>query len=159
MKTRLQYRPCRLRELTKRVLKQHKLSIQRRELKIDMRMPDLKLQADCGKMELILDNLISNAVKFSPSGSTIRLDAEQQGERICIHVSDEGPGIPQDERELVFKAFYQGRQPSHGHVRGTGIGLAVVRECVLAHNGDIRIIDENSKGAHFVIQLPLQQAE
>lgn len=158
MKTRLQYRPCRLRELAKRVLKQHKLSIQRRDLNIEMRIPDLKLQADCSKLEIILDNLISNAVKFAPAGSTIHLRAEHDGDRVRIHIADEGPGIPEDERELVFKAFYQGRQSSHSHVRGTGIGLAVVRECVLAHNGDIRIIDENHKGAHFVIQLPLQQA-
>ncbi len=158
MKTRLQYRPCRLRELAKRVLKQHKLSIQRRDLKIDLRIPDVKLQADCGKLEIVLDNLISNAVKFSPSGSTIHLSAEHKGDRLRIHVADEGPGIPEDERELVFKAFYQGRQASHGHVRGTGIGLAVVRECVLAHNGDIRIMGDKTKGAHFVIQLPLQQA-
>jgi two-component system sensor histidine kinase GlrK len=157
MKTRLQYRPCRLRELAKGVLKQHKLSIRRRELKIDLRMPDLRLQADCGKLAIILDNLISNAVKFSPAGSTIHLSAEQSGERIRIHIADEGPGIPEDERELVFKAFYQGRQANHGHVRGTGIGLAVVRECVLAHNGDIRIMDQKTQGAHFVIQLPLQQ--
>lgn len=158
MKTRLQYTPCRLRELAKRVLKQHKLSIQRRDLKVDLRIPELKLQADCGKLEIILDNLLSNAVKFSPAGSTIHLNAEQDGDRVRIHVSDEGPGIPQDEREHVFKAFYQGRQASHGPVKGTGIGLAVVRECVLAHNGEIRIVDaEKSKGAHFVIQLPLQQ--
>lgn len=158
-KTRLQYSPCKLREVTRRVLKQHKLSIQRRDLKVDIRMPELKLQADCSKLEVILDNLISNAVKFSPSGATIRLDAEQIGDSVRIHVTDEGPGIPDDERELVFKAFYQGRQSSHGHVKGTGIGLAVVRECVLAHNGEIRIVDaEANKGAHFVIQLPLQQA-
>lgn len=160
MKTRLQYGPCKLRELARRVLRQHKLSIQRRELKIDMRIPELKLQADCGKLEIILDNLISNAVKFSPSGSTIYLSAEQDGgNRVRIHIADEGPGIPEDERELVFKAFYQGRQSSHGPVKGTGIGLAVVRECVLAHNGEIGIVDtERNKGAHFVIQLPLQQA-
>jgi two-component system, NtrC family, sensor histidine kinase GlrK len=156
MKMRLQYHPCRLRELAKRVLKQHKLSIRRRDLKIDMRIPDLKLQADRGKLEIILDNLISNAVKFAPSGSTIQLRAEQDGARVHIHIADEGPGIPDDERELVFKAFYQGRQASHGHVSGTGIGLAVVRECVLAHNGDISILDAQRKGAHFVIQLPLQ---
>lgn len=158
-KTRLQYRSCKLRELARRVLRQHKLSIQRRDLKIDMRIPELRLQADCGRLEIMLDNLISNAVKFSPSGSTIYFGAEQVGGRVRIHVADEGPGIPEDEREHVFKAFYQGRQTGHGPVKGTGIGLAVVRECVLAHNGEIRIVDtERNKGAHFVIQLPLQQA-
>jgi two-component system, NtrC family, sensor histidine kinase GlrK len=159
MKSRLQYRPCRLRELARRVLRQHKLSIQRRDLKIDMRIPELRLQADCGKLEIILDNLISNAMKFSPSGSTIYLGAEKDGGRVRIHVADEGPGIPEDEREHVFKAFYQGRQSSHAPVKGTGIGLAVARECVLAHNGEITIVDtEPNKGAHFVVQLPQRQA-
>ncbi|HEY3486661.1 MAG TPA: HAMP domain-containing sensor histidine kinase, partial [Gammaproteobacteria bacterium] len=128
MKTRLQYNQCRLREIVKRVLKQHKLSINRLNLKIDMQIPDLKLYADRSKLEIVLDNLISNAVKFSPSGSTIHLKAVQNGDFIVIHVADEGPGIPVDERTRVFEAFYQGRQSHHGHVSGTGIGLAVARE-------------------------------
>jgi two-component system sensor histidine kinase GlrK len=71
---------------------------------------------------------------------------------------DSGPGIPADERERIFEAFYQGKTPQGGHVKGTGIGLSVVIEFVNAHGGIIKIFESASGGAHFQVRLPLRQA-
>jgi two-component system sensor histidine kinase GlrK len=72
-----------------------------------------------------------------------------------LDVADTGPGIPLEERPRIFEAFYQGATPQGGLVRGTGIGLSVVQEFVLAHGGNIEIVDGEFPGAHFRVRLPL----
>lgn len=156
MKARLQYNDCNLREIVQRTAEQHQLSINRMSLRMNIRIDELRIYADCDKLKVMVDNLISNAVKFSPPGGTITFEARQDAEWVDIHVIDEGPGIPESERERVFEAFYQGRQLQQGHVRGTGIGLAVVRECVRIHNGFVQILGGENPGAHFHIRLPKQ---
>jgi two-component system sensor histidine kinase GlrK len=75
-------------------------------------------------------------------------------------VADSGPGVAPDDRDRIFEAFYQGRQLQGGPVGGTGIGLSVVHECVLAHSGTIEIKPESELGgAHFVVRLGLSAAE
>jgi two-component system sensor histidine kinase GlrK len=70
---------------------------------------------------------------------------------------DSGPGIPPEERNRIFEAFYQGKTPQGGHVKGTGIGLSVVTEFVSAHNGSIEILEATAGGAHFRVRLPMRQ--
>ncbi len=71
---------------------------------------------------------------------------------------DSGPGIPAEERNRIFEAFYQGKTPQGGHVKGTGIGLSVVTEFVNAHGGSIEILEAQGGGAHFRVRLPLRAA-
>jgi two-component system sensor histidine kinase GlrK len=120
-------------------------------------VPDLALMADREKLQLILDNLISNAVKFTPDGGTITLRAayDDPGRNLVFDVADTGPGIPLEERPRIFEAFYQGATPQGGLVRGTGIGLSVVQEFVHAHGGSIELVDGEFPGAHFRVLLPL----
>ncbi len=72
-----------------------------------------------------------------------------------LEVGDSGPGVPVEERKQVFEAFYTGKAPG-GHVKGTGIGLSVVMEFVIAHQGQIEIVDGEWSGAHFRIRMPLR---
>ncbi|MNC85265.1 Sensor histidine kinase TmoS [compost metagenome] len=102
----------------------------------------------------MLDNLLSNAVKFSPAGGTVRVAAAIEAGMLRLDVMDEGPGIAQDERARIFDPFYQGRVSGAGPVRGTGIGLSVVKEYVFAHGGSVEVPD-SARGAHFRIRLPL----
>ena len=74
---------------------------------------------------------------------------------LVLDVADTGPGISKDERSAIFDAFYSGRAPIAGHLKGTGIGLSVVSEFVQAHGGSIEIVDEKFPGAHFRLRLPL----
>jgi len=143
--------------LMKAAIETYQLPINAHGLRLDLQVPDLTLTADREKLKLILDNLISNAVKFTADGGTITLRAayDDAGQHLVLDVADTGPGIPLDERPRIFEAFYQGATPQGGLVRGTGIGLSVVQEFVHAHGGNIEIVDGEFPGAHFRVRLPL----
>jgi two-component system sensor histidine kinase GlrK len=85
------------------------------------------------------------------------MHARGERDQLMLDVIDSGPGIPAEERNRIFEAFYQGKTPQGGHVKGTGIGLSVVTEFVNAHGGGIEIFEAKSGGAHFRVRLPLRQ--
>ena len=150
----------RLQPLVKAAIETYQLPINAHRLRLDLQVDDVTLQADRAKLRLILDNLISNAVKFTPDGGTITLRArvDAAGREVLLDVADTGPGIPAAERDRIFDAFYQGATPQGGLVRGTGIGLSVVHEFVHAHGGAIELVDGEFPGAHFRVHLPAQRA-
>src|SRR5205814_2327652 len=127
----------RLRPLVKQVLENQQLTLLSQRVRLDVRVEDVTLLADRGKIRLILENLVSNAVKYSPKGGTIHLRARATGAQLVLDVADNGPGIPPEERGHVFDAFYTGRAARSTPVKGTGIGLSVVLEFVAAHGGTV----------------------
>jgi two-component system sensor histidine kinase GlrK len=147
-----------LRPLIKSVLENQQLTLVAQRVRLDVQVQDLTPVADRGKVRLILDNLLSNAIKFTPRGGTISIHARAEREQLVLDVMDSGPGIPPDERNRIFEAFYQGKTPQGGHVKGTGIGLSVVTEFVNAHSGSIEILEAKTGGAHFRVRLPMRQA-
>jgi two-component system sensor histidine kinase GlrK len=147
-----------LRPLIKSVLENQQLTLVAQRVRLDVQVEDLTPLADRGKVRLILDNLLSNAIKFTPRGGTISIHARAEREQLVLDVMDSGPGIPLDERNRIFEAFYQGKTPQGGHVKGTGIGLSVVTEFVNAHGGSIEILEAPAGGAHFRVRLPLRHA-
>jgi two-component system, NtrC family, sensor histidine kinase GlrK len=148
-----------LRPLIKSVLENQQLTLVGQRVRLDVQVEDLTVLADRSKVRLILDNLLSNAIKFTPRGGTISIHARAEREQLVLDVMDSGPGIPPDERNRIFEAFYQGKTPQGGHVKGTGIGLSVVTEFVNAHGGSIEILEAKVGGAHFRVRLPLRQAK
>jgi two-component system sensor histidine kinase GlrK len=145
----------RLRPLVKSALETHQLTLLAQRVHLDLKVQDIELRADRAKLKLILDNLLSNAIKYSPRGGTIFIHAHADKDQLVLDVADTGPGISADERGAIFEAFYSGRAPTSGHLKGTGIGLSVVSEFVQAHGGSIEIVDGMFPGAHFRIRLPL----
>jgi two-component system sensor histidine kinase GlrK len=145
-----------LRPLIKSVLENQQLTLVAQRVRLDVQVEDLTPLADRGKVRLILDNLLSNAVKFTPRGGTISLHARAEREQLLLDVMDSGPGIPAEERNRIFEAFYQGKTPQGGHVKGTGIGLSVVTEFVNAHGGSIELFESKTGGAHFRVRLPMR---
>ena len=107
------------------------------------------------KLKLNFDNLLSNALKNTTRGGTIHIHATQERDVLVLAVGDTGPGISKEERGAIFEAFYSGRAPTAGHLKGTGIGLSVVNEFVQAHGGSVQILDGVFTGAHFRVRLPL----
>jgi two-component system sensor histidine kinase GlrK len=107
---------------------------------------------------VVVDNLLSNAVKFSPEGGVVRIIAGIYAGTLRLEVIDQGPGIAGAERERIFDPFYQGRASGAGPVRGTGIGLSVVKEYVFAHGGSVEVV-ESPRGAHFRVRLPITRTE
>ncbi len=147
-----------LRPLVKAVLEHQQLSLVAQRVRLDVQIEDLTPCADRAKLRLILDNLLSNAIKFTPRGGTIWVHARRERDQLILDVMDSGPGIPAEERARVFEAFYQGKAPQGGHVKGTGIGLSVVTEFVDAHGGSVEIFESRAGGAHFRVRLPLRHA-
>ena len=150
--------PVDIREVIGRVAEDQRLAIRARGLTLDIAAEDVMIPADSEKLRVVLDNLLSNAVKFSPPGGVIRLSARYDGDALELDVTDQGPGIPPAERTRIFDPFYQGSQAGAGPVRGTGIGLSVVKEYVFAHGGSVEVVD-SQRGAHLRIRLPLIRAE
>jgi len=147
----------RLELLVGAVVDSQRLALAARNVTLDLQVADVQIIADRPKLKLVLDNLLSNALKFTPRGGTIHLHAYQAGRSTIIDLADTGPGIPREERDKVFQAFYSGQTPQGGPIKGTGIGLSVVREFVQAHGGTIEIVDGQFTGAHLRIRLPVQQ--
>ena len=143
-----------LRRAVSRVVDDQKLAVRGKRLKLNVNVQGLALSADFEKLRVMLDNLLSNAIKFSPAGGTISIRASQAGSFVEIEVADQGPGIAAEERNLVFEPFYRGQYAADALVKGTGIGLSVVREYAQMHGGSAEIVDKGP-GAHIRVRLPL----
>jgi len=106
---------------------------------------------------VILDNLLSNAIKYSPDRALISIKLyKDQGDAV-FEVLDEGPGIPPSEREKIFEAFYRGADAPIAAIKGSGLGLSIVKEYVQLHKGAIEVLD--GPGAHFRIRFPRKKAD
>lgn len=126
---------------------------------IDVQPPDLTAVADPSRLHQVVANLLDNASRHSPSGGRIRVRAGRRtdADGVWIEVDDEGPGIPRDERELVFERFQRGgRADSSG---GTGLGLAIARWAVELHGGSIEVLDSErgAGGASSRIRVTLPE--
>jgi two-component system sensor histidine kinase GlrK len=148
-----------LKRVVETVLSRHKVATLARQLVLDVSLRPLVMDGDLGKLQTLVDNLISNAIKFSPESGRLRVRAEKRGEQIIIEVADSGPGIPEAERRRIFDAFYQGTFSGNGHVRGTGLGLSIAREYAQAHGGYIEVIDSEDRGACLRVVLPAHLKE
>ena len=148
--------PVEIRHIAERVTADQALAAKARGLSFDLAVDDVMVAADPEKLRVVMDNLVSNAIKFSPEGGRIRIVGRLDGNAVELDVIDEGPGIPVGERSRIFDPFYQGGRPGSGPVRGTGIGLSVVKEYVFAHGGSVEVVDSAS-GGHLRVRLPLER--
>jgi two-component system sensor histidine kinase KdpD len=107
-------------------------------------------------IEQALVNLLDNAIRFSPPGGRISIAAQVDGDRLEIDLCDEGPGVPEEEREKIFDMFYTVRQGDRGNLQGSGLGLAICRGMVAAHGGSVTAHGgKNGRGTCMRIVLPL----
>ncbi|HMA21582.1 MAG TPA: HAMP domain-containing sensor histidine kinase, partial [Gemmatimonadaceae bacterium] len=119
---------------------------------------DVFVQADPDKLRQVLLNLVTNSLKFTPSGGTISVDTHVTDARVVIRVSDTGIGISRDNLPHVFEPFFQVDQGGTRRYPGVGLGLSIVRDAVLAMNGDVAIDSEPGKGTVVTIQLPVDHS-
>ena len=106
------------------------------------------------QLSQMVDNLISNAVKYAPPGGQIRMMLREEGNQVILHVADNGPGIPLEEQGRIFEKFYRATNAPNG-VPGTGLGLAIVKTIVDNHRGRIWVDSKPGKGAVFTVVLPV----
>lgn len=114
---------------------------------------DLTARADAGHVWQVLQNLLSNAVKFSPPGGKISVATRREGDRVLITVSDEGPGVPEKELELIFKRFHGGTRGTKTR-EGSGLGLSISRTLAELNGGELEARKVEGRGALFTLALP-----
>ncbi len=107
----------------------------------------------------VLINLINNAVKNTPPGSEIRIRSEREGDSAVISVVDDGPGIPDEIKPYIFDMFFTGKSEVADGRRGMGLGLALCKSIIEAHNGRISLFDNEPSGCRFVVSLPLKEVQ
>jgi two-component system sensor histidine kinase GlrK len=148
-------------EVAADVVDRHKLAAAGRSVSFDLRRDGAKVLGDRDKLRIVLDNLVSNAVKFSPAGGIVQVAVTKGEDTAVIDVSDQGPGIAPADRDKVFEWFFQSERPQAGRVKGSGLGLAIAREFVLAHGGRIELVGAPVEGeagqwagTRFKVTLP-----
>ena len=114
----------------------------------------LLLRADAEEIAQVLDNLLENAVKFSPNEGTVRVTLDDEDGVAVLRVADQGPGVPDAERHRIFERFYQADAGRTTRDHGVGLGLAICRHVVDAHGGSIAVHDNEPAGAIFEVRIP-----
>ena len=149
--------PVALPEVIRRVVKEQKLAALARIITVDVDLKPVIIVGDADKLRTVVDNLVSNAIKYSPRAGVIEITLAPQSGHAVLDVIDHGPGIPAADRERVFESFYTGKPPADGKVKGSGLGLAIAREYALAHGGRIEVLDraDGERGTRFRLWLPL----
>jgi signal transduction histidine kinase len=116
-----------------------------------------KIEIDISKIEQVLNNLISNAVKYSQPGNSVRVSLFMNENHVTVAVADQGPGIPEAELEKLFKPFETTSVKSTAGEKSTGLGLSIVRKLIIGHQGKIWVESIVGKGSTFYFSLPLSQ--
>ncbi len=122
------------------------------EKNISSNLPPLR--ADPIRIRQMLDNLIGNAIKYTPKGGTIRINIHTEDHQLIFEINDTGTGIPLDEQPHIFEKFYRGSNTSD-EPRGSGLGLAIVKSIVESHQGRVWVESALGKGSTFTVVLPL----
>ena len=140
------------------VIEGFQVQLQAKSISLKKLVRPVELSGIREQLHSIIEQLMSNAVKYSPTGGEIRIMLRYSGKLMELEIEDEGPGIGPDERIHVFEPFFRGKNaPGDGKVESLGLGLAIVKEYVATHHGKVEIIDarHDQHGARIRVQIPL----
>ena len=146
------------------MIKAYALTITHKKISVKTQIESMTMLIDAEKLHTILDNLISNAVKYTPDGGEISIRAMESRaslamalsakSMVTIEVKDTGPGISESNKSGIFSAFYHGEQASKSLVASSGLGLFIAKEAADALNAELSLIPSQI-GAHFILRIPL----
>jgi signal transduction histidine kinase len=134
------------------------LAPRKQSLNIDIQEGLLQVHADKAKLRQVLLNLLSNATKFTPNGSNLKIEAVREDNWCQVSVIDNGIGIREENQERIFEPFCQIENSLTKEKRGTGLGLTLVKQIIEKHGGRIWVESEYGKGSRFIFTLPLATA-
>ncbi len=156
----LQFKPLDLRKLVEkaRLLYENELRSKNQTLEVLFPKSLSAVIGDEEKLERALGNLVHNAIKFTPAGGKITVEAKEEGGRVQLLVSDTGIGISADHLPRIFERFYRVDKSRSRHEGGTGLGLSIVKHIVQAHGGQISVQSQLGKGTTFALTLPKDSA-
>jgi two-component system sensor histidine kinase BaeS len=147
-----------LRGLLERTVNGYRAQTQTAGVELRLVLPDaedVRAEADPGRIEQVLGNLLANALRHAPSGTAIDVQLEVRGDRAVIEIADRGDGIPTDALRSVFERFYRADRARSRTDGGTGLGLAISRQIVQAHGGVIQAANRPAGGAAFTVEIPV----
>jgi PAS domain S-box-containing protein len=150
----LERAPCDLSALLERMARYFREKNPRHRLEFDVPPSPVEAEVDGGRVEQVLNNVLANAIKYSPGGGTIRVRGEVHPDIFRIQVTDQGPGMPREEQERIFEKFFRGPASSKG-TEGLGLGLNIAKHIVEAHGGAISVESAPGRGTIVTIALPL----
>jgi len=142
-------------ELTDSAIDGVKMLMSGHELKVDAPVESIEANVDPDRFQMVVRNLLSNAAKYSPSGTDITVDVRRDGDKAFVSVGDQGVGITKEDQATLFTRF--GRIETAAHVQGTGLGLWLSREIARMHDGDLTVDSRPGTGSKFTFTVPLPQ--
>ncbi|HEY1015331.1 MAG TPA: HAMP domain-containing sensor histidine kinase, partial [Herpetosiphonaceae bacterium] len=146
---------CDLSVLVREVVDEMQIRAKLQKLQLQQKLPvRLPLVADPARVRQVLANLVSNAIKYTPSGGQIHVVAYARNGNVNIAVKDSGLGIPDDALPHIFDRFYRVKRDSDSKVEGTGLGLAIVKSIIEEHGGQINVTSKVGAGSTFLVSLP-----
>jgi signal transduction histidine kinase len=160
-KMSLDIQPTDVRALLARSLSIHRLIAEKKDIRLEL-TTDIHtafLYLDAVKIEQVLGNLVSNAIKFSPKGTTVTVHAQEQNDQLSISVKDEGLGIPKEEQYKLFTGFQTTSVRATAGEKSTGLGLLICAKIVQAHGGAIHLQSDKDQGSTFWFTIPVTVAE
>lgn len=150
----LHVEPVLVDEIVWNVVNQYALAAERKNIILHSDLPETAVLADARRLLQIIANLVSNAIKYSPPGSTVTITAEKHGSRVRISVADQGPGIPPEERSRLFTAFGQLSPQPTGGESSTGLGLWIVKELAEIQRAQVGVVCPPDGGSVFWVEFP-----
>lgn len=147
--------PCDLSELAADTLRVMEPLAKERNIALVSNLQPVEGTVDAGAIQQALVNLLDNAIKFSPPGSTVETSLSREDGRWSLAVRDEGPGIPKHEQGRIFERFYRPGDELRRETQGTGIGLSLVKSIAEAHGGVVEVRSEPGKGSVFILKIPV----
>lgn len=150
-------KPVRLRldKLVQQIVTTHQLTARDKQLHFSGSLKPLVVVGGKEELTTVVDNLISNAIKYSPDGGTVDISLKREEDKVTLDVVDQGPGIPEPDRERVFEPFYRGEHAKG--IAGVGLGLAIARQVAAANRGVLELL-ATTGGSHFRLTLPGEAA-
>lgn len=133
-------------------------NIREKQLNLEFKKPKEKLpkiKADLEKIRLVLQNLIDNAIRYTPLGGKIQIRFEQKNNKLKVSITDNGAGIPKEQQSRLFSKFFRGSNVIKMDTEGTGLGLYITKNIIEAHNGQIGFESEENQGSCFWFTLPI----
>jgi two-component system phosphate regulon sensor histidine kinase PhoR len=155
----MRYTEFDLRQLAEHVIQFQQVTTSAHSFDLEFPEQGISIEADRDKVEQILTNLVSNAIKYSPRGGEVIVGAADRGDEVEVLVRDQGVGMSQAEVERLFQPYQRVDRDAIKGIRGTGLGLYLVRGLVEAHGGRVWVESEPSRGSTFYFSVPRKRPE
>jgi len=126
-----------------------------RNIDFELKLKAVRLMADYDQLNQVWTNLLTNSIKFSNDGDTIEISMQQDAHHVSVRVTDTGIGISLEDQKRVFERFFKADRSHSRKYEGSGMGLAIVKQIVSLHQGDILVESELGQGTTFIVTLPI----